>query len=559
MLIMNLEILETKELIIKDFFTWLFDDERIIDKDVTLESEIDFTLAPYYMDPNIYYPKQLSNFFNTKAMQRLSRISQLDLAIDVFPNVYHNRLQHSKGTYYRKLEEMLHNFQNDSWKEYIEKNKMKLYLLAELIKVAGHDIGHLPLSHALEEVVFSCHDAHETLGKRIMLENTEIQEILISISPELPNTLHDLYEKHVLNFKEHDESSYDVDRFDYILRDNLYAGFPVYVPYSHYETISVSTNEFGLPKTNIDGSISPCKHSNFTIDVYPHSALRNIETLLETRENGYKKIYFSSTTHIREHSIDALFRAYLPSFSQSGKELKDFINSLHSYDINTIDLSSFLEWDDIKFYSQILDIAEKHEDPNIRLLATMTIPNMKAFLTMIYSHLNIYDKGQLYSNEDKKFLRKIKSLIQGKDLLSQNLRDENFAMENTIVYSQQELDKSSYTKYIENGLIHSSTFKIKSYNPLNPIYIKGTNGKIYELSHHPDRKYDWHTRNSYISTIYSYIPFLKLNGLSDDEINKMRNLCMTTPIQKDNIKTNYTVNMQPLKIGHNIEDCFLEL
>lgn len=556
---MNLENVETKEPLIKDFFTWLFDDERIVNKEVILESEIDFTLAPYYMDANIYYPKQIADFFNTKALQRLGRISQLDLAIDEFPNVYHNRLQHSKGVYYRKLEELLYNFQNPSWKKYIENNKMKLYLLAELIKIAGHDIGHFPLSHAFEEVVFSCHGPHEIFGRRIMLENAEIQTLLISISPELPNALQDLYKKNILNFNEHDESSYDVDRLDYISRDNLYAGMPVYIPYSHYETIPVSISNLGFPETDIDSSISPCSESSFTIDVYDYSSLQDIEHFLEMRENGYKNIYFSSKTHVRENSISALFKSFISSNTQSGKELKDFINTLHSYDLNTVDLSLFLEWDDLKFYSQVLDIAENDEDPNIRLLATMTIPNMKAFLTMIYSHLNIYNKDQSYSNEDKKFLKKIKQLIQGQDLLSKNLRTSNFAMDNTLVFPQDKPLPIHYANFMENELICSSSVKIRAYNPLEPIYIRGSNGKIYELSHHPDRKCNWDTRSYCINTTYSYIPFLRLNGVSDKEIEELRNFCNATPTIENFSQTYCNVNMQPLQVRHNIEDCFLEL
>lgn len=39
---MNLENLESKEPLIRNFFTWLFDDDRIINKEVILEKEIDF-------------------------------------------------------------------------------------------------------------------------------------------------------------------------------------------------------------------------------------------------------------------------------------------------------------------------------------------------------------------------------------------------------------------------------------------------------------------------------------------------------------------------------------
>lgn len=103
---------------------------------------------------------------------------------------------------------------------------MKLTLIAELIKVAGHDIGHFPLSHAFEEQVFQTHGAHEIIGQRLMLENPEIQSVLLSISDDLPEVLSSLYSKPVLNFSAHDESSYDVDRLDYVSRDALYKEIP---------------------------------------------------------------------------------------------------------------------------------------------------------------------------------------------------------------------------------------------------------------------------------------------------------------------------------------------
>lgn len=59
---MKLEDLDSKEQIFKDFFEWLFDDSKITAKEIQLEKEVDITLAPYYLDSNIYYPKQFKNF-----------------------------------------------------------------------------------------------------------------------------------------------------------------------------------------------------------------------------------------------------------------------------------------------------------------------------------------------------------------------------------------------------------------------------------------------------------------------------------------------------------------
>ena len=554
---MNLKDIETKEHLIKDFFIWLFDDNRITNKDIILKNEIDLTLVSSYFDPNIYYPKQFADFFNTKAMKRLGRISQLDLAIDDFPNLYHNRLEHSKGVYYRKLEEMLYNFLDKKWRNYIETNNMKLYLLGELLKMAGHDIGHLPLSHALEVQIFSKRGTHELIGKRIMLEDSEIQSVLNSISPELPNILKQLYDKPILNFQEHDESNYDVDRFDYIIRDNLYAGNNINLPYSQYQTVHIDLDESGLPKHNPDGSILTNNLSNFTIDIYDYSSLHDIENLLEVRTNGYKNIYCSPKTHIRERCIKALLSTFLASNSETGKDLRNYINKLKVSNISDLDLSLFLDWDDIKFYDQILEIAEKHENENIRLLATMTIPNMKAFLTMLYSHLEIYAKTKNYSFEDKKFLQKIKSLIRSNSVLSHNLKSTDFVSNNTLVFNSDQNLPEVYDNYINNDLIYCSKIKIKAYNPKEPIYIRSVDGKIYELSQHPNRKYDWDTKISYIKNVYAYVPYLRLHGISESEIQEMHTYCNTSLINSTSKKCD--INMQPLQTNHKIEDCFLEL
>ena len=143
---LDLENISTKEDIIKEFFTWLFDDSRIKNRSITLQKETDLTLVKDYNDPNIYFPN-------------------------------------------RKVEEFIYNSQQPEWKNFIESNDLKLTLIAELIKVAGHDIGHFPLSHAFEEQVFQTHGAHEIIGQRLMLENPEIQSVLLSISDDLSEVL----------------------------------------------------------------------------------------------------------------------------------------------------------------------------------------------------------------------------------------------------------------------------------------------------------------------------------------------------------------------------------
>ena len=556
---MKLEDLNSKEEIFREFFTWLFDDSRIKNKEIHLEKEIDISLSPYYLDPNIYFPKQINNFFKTRAMQRLGKVSQVSLAIDLHPNLYQNRLEHSKGVYYRKLEEMVYNFQNSEWKEKVEKDNLKLILIAELIKMAGHDIGHFPLSHVMEEQLYNSHGAHEVVGKRIMLEDSEIKHVLNEISPELPNTLKDLYEKNVWNFHEHDESNYDVDRLDYLQRDNIYWGTPMHLPHLNYETVGVQTDETNNPKRNADGSIAVSDCLDNSIDVYDFKNLHDIEDFLILREDGYKnKIYMVPYCHIRESTIGILFKEFLKKPSKFGNELRNYITKIQNIKIYELDLNLILEWDDIKLYSQILEIAENHEDKNIRQLATMCIPKLSGFLNTLYSFLNLKEKNNQYSESEKKLLKKVKQLIYGNDELSQNLKNPNFIRDNTL-FLENVYDKNFDENLLNKNLLLRQNSKICAYNPNNPIYIKSSNGGIYDLAHHPERKCDWNTRTTTVQNIYTYIPYLKCCGLSEDKITTIKNMFNKSGQQFNPTPHNYTINMQPLQVGNSFKKVFDEL
>ncbi len=548
-----LEDMDSKKEVLQDFFEWLYDDERISHKNVELHSEIDLSLCHTYSDGNIYYPTEFENFFKTKAMSRLGRISQLGLAITHFPNLYHSRLEHSKGVLNKKIEELFYNYQNPLWRKYIEDNNLKLHLIAELIKMAGHDLGHPPLSHAMEEQIFGSRGVHEEIGDRIMLESKDIQNVLLSISPDLPNILAQLYEKEFLNFKSHDESSYDVDRMDYLSRDSLYLGYNLNLATLKYESICVETDENNIPISNEDNSIKTSNSSKTYIDVYDFSSLPEIEKALLLREDRYKNLYMSKYTHSTERCISRFLEAFLSSSSESaGSDFKKFLMYFKNTNAQDIDLDKYVEFDEIKLYSELLNIAEKHEDANIRALATMIIPNIDSFLNLLYSHLDVHStkkENNDFSETDKEFLKRIQSLIKSDSELACNLKDKDFLNKNTLVFPEDV--EFPYDK----DLLTDRNIKIKSYKKSEPIYVKDTTGKIFELSNHPNRSYDWADKECYIHLRFAHIPYLRYKGLSEEEITHLKSISKSN----DKPKLGPDVNMKPLKVEHSMEDVFLEL
>lgn len=415
---------------INEFFKWLFDNDNI-----ELQSEIDLALASSYYDPHIYYPKELTDFFDTRAMRRLEKISQLGLVLIENKSCYHNRFEHSKGTYNKKVEELIFLCSKPEYRKYIEDNNMKLYLIAELIKEAGHDIGHLPLSHVIEYRILHHKGYHEVIGKRILMEDPEIQIALKKIDYRLPEVLKYSLEYDVLNFKAHDESNYDVDRLDYLHRDSLhYDNIQIHLPHQEYNTIQVATNLDGSIKTNSDGSLIIVNDrylNGANIDVYDYNSLCSIEDFLATRFEAYKHIYYSKNTQLSDSVVGEFLIELLHRHPNQAVELQNFINQLLNCPPEQIDLNEYLTWTDFKFYKNCIDVARNNESKNFRDFATMVIPPIDALMNFTMSSFDFnHHQDSERSEEKENVLDMIRLLISGNDELSKNIKNPYFFANN---------------------------------------------------------------------------------------------------------------------------------
>lgn len=255
-----------------------------------------------------------------------------------------------------------------------------------------------------------------------------------------------------------------------------------------------------------------------------------------------------------ESSIKIFFKSFLASSSNVGSDLRTFLYTVQNTNVEDIDLDEFISWDEITFYSSLLDIAENSEDSNIRDLATIIIPNMSGFLTILYSFMNLHNKAQSYSDDDKKFLQRIKRLIKSNSPLATNLKDKNFAAHNIIYVPKEAPLFDSNLK----DLVSSFSYNLKPYNQSEPVYVRDKSGKIYELSSHPEVKGEISANSYLLESSFVSIPYLRFNGVSDNAIDSLKSTY--------SVSSNFTpstklakVNLQPLQVGHNITDEFLEL
>lgn len=248
---------------------------------------------------DIFVPARIAKLIDTREFQRLRNIQQLATCHYVFPAATHNRFSHSLGAYH--LARVLCDHLSDSQPGIISPEDSELVSIAALL----HDIGHPPFSHLLEtDKVFANFHSHEDWG-RMMLESEDteigiaIREIL---GEERTGRLFALYSglsefggKPISPFlKEIVSSQLDVDRMDYMIRDQANSG------------------------AQIGGFDSARVIRALRVDESGHLYAKNwglpaIEAYLVTRYHLYNQVYF--------HKVNQLTQEYLVRVLARAKEL----------------------------------------------------------------------------------------------------------------------------------------------------------------------------------------------------------------------------------------------
>lgn len=234
------------------------------------------------------------DLINAKEFQRLRRIHQLGGTYEVYHTAEHSRFTHSLGVY-----EITRRMVNEvsGLKDLCEEDKVSVMCAALL-----HDLGHGPFSHAFEAITPVPHEAY-TL--RVILEDTQIHQILESISSDFPEKVASIiayqHPNDLLN--QIVSGQLDADRMDYLLRDAYFTG--------------TSYGNFDLERILRTMRVKDQKI------VMKESGIHSVEDYIMARYHMYWQVYYHPVTRSYEAILCSIFQRMKDLYEQDPEKLID--------------------------------------------------------------------------------------------------------------------------------------------------------------------------------------------------------------------------------------------
>ena len=235
--------------------------------------------------------------------QRLRRIRQLSGAHLTYPAAQHTRFEHSLGVMHiasqagQALKE----------KEILKSDDIEILRLAGLL----HDIGHGPFSHLFEEIIQQKKISHEDFGKNLILKS-EIGDTLSKNG----------YDKRSITKIAFGDSKYQylneivsgtlsADMMDYLLRDGYFTGAE-HAKIDHKrltQSLDVHKKKLALEK----------------------SALYSFESMMHSRYQMFKAVYFHKTVRAAEVMLIEALRLSDDEFGFTSFNMNEFVKLTDEY------------------------------------------------------------------------------------------------------------------------------------------------------------------------------------------------------------------------------------
>ena len=240
--------------------------------------------------------------------QRLRRIRQLSGAHLTYPAAQHTRFEHSLGVMH--IASQAGHALNE--KGFLKSDDIEILRLAGLL----HDIGHGPFSHLFEEIIQEKKISHEDFGKEIILKSEIGDKLSKNGFDKKLITRIAFGDSKFQYMNEIISGALSADMMDYILRDGYFTGAE-HAKIDH-KRITQSLNVF---------------QKKLALE---RSALYSFESMMHSRYQMFKAVYFHKTVRAAEVMLLEALRSSDDEFGFTNFNLDEFVKFTDEYVLSNL-------------------------------------------------------------------------------------------------------------------------------------------------------------------------------------------------------------------------------
>lgn len=361
------------------------------------------------------------NCLDSKEFQRLRRIRQLGGDFQVYPTAEHSRFSHSLGVY-EIVRRMVTEIKSLS-AELSEYDKICV-MLAGLL----HDVGHGPFSHAFEHVT---KHSHEDYTAKIILGETELNQVLTEVSPRLPEDIVSIIEHNHPNdiLNQIISGQLDADRMDYLLRDSYFS--------------ATSYGQFDLERILRTMRVRKIDENKKAL-VVKYTGIHSVEDYIMARYQMYWQVYYHPVARSYEAVFIQLFNRLKDIFKDNKEYFSDMKVLIPFLEKNVVSVEEYFKLDE----NSLLYCCSLIQDKDDEIAADLArrLQNRRLFEYVDYSEENLAQIKNMLKEQDldeKYYLRvenveaSVYSPYKGRKILIEQLDGKIVALEkaSTIVES----------------------------------------------------------------------------------------------------------------------------